>query len=322
MLGQGRQVVVARLEHGGAHRDLAAQRFLLVHAIAGAAGGIQGQLWCPQRGEALAGEVDMSLVERHDLGEQLLGRTEDARHTHSDEGVVAHEAGELQVLRMRRDQRQQFTQRGLVGHPAAMQADVQFDVDAHPGPQPLGQRQVLTQALRRIDQPLQLPRRVERALVLAVEQFRRTHRQRLAEEDVGIRKSDCVVVEERLVEGHQPPGAGAPGDVRQQAGRGQRLLHQPQMLAAAADRTHHHIDVVVQAIEVDEQHRAHRAIGLEFAVQRAEIVVVRPATVGGTHPGGSSRQQRAGPEAGEHELASIHGVAPFRSRPGWKRGAH
>lgn len=135
MLGQGRQVVVARLEHGGAHRDLAAQRFLLVHAIAGAAGGIQGQLWCPQRGEALAGEVDMSLVERHDLGEQLLGRTEDARHTHSDEGVVAHEAGELQVLRMRRDQRQQFTQRGLVGHPAAMQADVQFDVDAHPGPQ-------------------------------------------------------------------------------------------------------------------------------------------------------------------------------------------
>ena len=51
-----------------------------VHAIAGAAGGIQGRLWCPQRGEALAGEVDMSLVERHDLGEQLLGRTEDARH--------------------------------------------------------------------------------------------------------------------------------------------------------------------------------------------------------------------------------------------------
>lgn len=96
---------------------------------------------------------------------------------------------------MRRDQRQQFAQRGLVGHSAAMQADVQFDVDAHPGTQPLGQRQVLTQALRRIDQPLQLPRRVERTLVLAVEQFRRTHRQRLAEEDVGIRKSDRVVVE-------------------------------------------------------------------------------------------------------------------------------
>ena len=37
---------------------------------------------------------------------------------------------------MRRDQRQQFAQRGLVGHPAAMQADVQFDVDAHPGTQP------------------------------------------------------------------------------------------------------------------------------------------------------------------------------------------
>ena len=81
------------------------------------------------------------------------------------------------------------------------------------------------------------------------------------------------------------------------------------MLAAAADRTHHHIDVVVQAIEVDEQHRAHRAIGLEFAGS-ARGNSRRTASHGRrTHPGGSSRQQRAGPEAGEHELASIHGVA-------------
>ena len=151
---------MGRLEHGRTHRHFAAQRLPLMQAIAGAARGIERQVRVPEVGKLLPSEVDIAVVLSHDLGKQLIGTPEEARHPHADKGVVAHEPGKLQVLRVGTDQPQHLPQDGRVCHAAAMQADIQLDIDPQLSAQAPGQCQVLLQMRRRIEQPLQLPRRV------------------------------------------------------------------------------------------------------------------------------------------------------------------
>ncbi|MNQ98343.1 hypothetical protein D3C85_1140280 [compost metagenome] len=300
---------MGRFEQRRAHRDFAARAFALVHPVARAAGGVQRQVRPPERGVLRAGVVDEAVVEGHDLGEEFLGRAEDAGHAHADEGVVAHEAGELQVLRVGADQGQHPPQGHLVLHAATVQPNIQLDIDPQPGLQPLGQQQVLLQALGGIQQPLQLGRRVEGAAVVLVEQLRRAHRQRLAEQDVGVGEARGIVIEEGLVERHQPAGTGAAGDIVEQLRRRQGLLHQAQVLASAAHRLHHHVDVVVQPVQVDQQHRPHGPEGPEFAVQPGEVVAVGGALVGRPQPGTDAGEQHAGPGRADDEVASIHGFS-------------
>ncbi|MNW09455.1 hypothetical protein D3C71_2064590 [compost metagenome] len=57
-----------------------------------------------------------------------------------------------------------------------MQANIQFDVDPQPRAQALGQRQVLLQMRRGVEQPLQLSRGIERPVVGLIEQLCGTHR--------------------------------------------------------------------------------------------------------------------------------------------------
>ena len=120
---------MAGLEQTGADSHLAAQALLLVRPVARAAGGVEGQPRAPQRREALAGEVDIALIQRHDLGQQLVLAAEHGRQVHADEGVVTHEAGELQLLRVIGDQLQQLPERLGVAHATAVQAHIQFDID-------------------------------------------------------------------------------------------------------------------------------------------------------------------------------------------------
>ena len=114
-----------------------------------------------------------------------------------------------------------------------MQSHINLDVGAEPGAQTLGQLQVLLQAHRRVDQPLQLTRRIEGALQLLVEKRRGVNRQRLAHKDVEVRKCLGVDIEERLMKRHQPLGAGTLGDVANQRVAGQRFLDDAVVFAAA-----------------------------------------------------------------------------------------
>ena len=163
-----------------------------------------------------ASEIHAALINHHHLGEQFLGRTEYPRHAHAHKRVVTHEPGEHQVLRVGADQREHLPQRTYITDPAAMQADIQLDVDAHPCAQSLRQRQVLLQTFGIVDQPLQLLRGIERAFVGLIEQLCRTHWQRLAEQDVGLGKHDSIVIEERLVKRHELLRSGPLRDVAQQ----------------------------------------------------------------------------------------------------------
>ncbi|MNX88519.1 hypothetical protein D3C86_1204910 [compost metagenome] len=209
------------LEQPRPHRHFAAELFVFMHAIARAAGRIEGQPFAPQTGVLLTGEIDAAVVDHHHLGEQLLGRAQNPRHAHAHERVVAHEPGEFQVLRVLADQRQHLPECAKVADATAMQPDIQFDVHPYSRAQPLSQGEVLLQALRRIEQPLQLLRRVERPLVRLIEQLGRTHRQRLAQQNVGLGKLHRVMIEKRLVKRHQALGAGTSGDVGQQSRRRQ-----------------------------------------------------------------------------------------------------
>ena len=143
-----------RLEHRRTHRHFGAQAFLLMQAITRAASGVERQPFAPERGILLTGEIDGAVVDHHDLGEQFCGRTENPRHTHAHERVVAHEPGELQVLRMGADQLQHLPEYAQVAHATTVQAHVQFNIHAQPRPQTLGQRQVLLEPFRGIEQPL------------------------------------------------------------------------------------------------------------------------------------------------------------------------
>ncbi|MNZ52818.1 hypothetical protein D3C78_706800 [compost metagenome] len=235
----------------------------------------------PKPRKLLPGEVHVAVVARHDLGEQLVRRPQNAWHPHADKGVITHEAGKFQMLRISTNQTEHLSQRGSVRHTTAMQADVQFNVHPQPRPQPLGQGQVLLHVLGCVEQPLQLPRRVERTFVQAIEKLGRANRQRLAQQDVGSGKPLRVMIEKGLMKRHQSLRARALADVGQQLRRRQGFLHQTQLFAAALDRLHHHVDVVIEPFQVNQQQRAHRAVALQFLVQGAKVIAVGAATVTG-----------------------------------------
>ena len=211
------------------------------------------------------------------------------------------------MLRVGGDQVQHLRQHAVVGHATAMQADVDLDAGAQFRAQPLRQLQVLVQPLRGVDQPLQLALRIERPLQVAVEPLRGLYRQRLAHQDVEPGKVQGVQVGERLVERHQPLGAGAPGDVFDQLCRWQGLGDDAVVLAGSAQGAGDTIDVAVQPVQVDDHHRPHRPVAGQFAVERAEIGVVRLAAVARSLP-----PHRRGGQGSctDQEMATLHDCTP------------
>jgi hypothetical protein len=154
---------------------------------------------------------------------------------------------------------------------------------------------------------LQLARRIEAAAELAVEALRRPDRQGLAEQDVGVREPHRVVIEKGLMKGHQSPAAGASHHVIDQPGRRQRLLDDAVSASAApGHRGDHEVDVVIQAVEVDQQAGPHRAVLLQFLVQRGEIRIVRRTFVARAQQ--HSRRERARPQAqaAEQQAPALH----------------
>ncbi|AEK60044.1 hypothetical protein CFU_0206 [Collimonas fungivorans Ter331] len=136
----------------------------------------------------------------------------------------------------------------------------------------------MRQALRRIEQPLQLPGRIERALQLVVECGGGAHRHRFAEQDVNLREAPCLFAQERLVESHQAAAARRQQDVVKQSQRRQRFGDDAQRPAGSHDLPHQR-NVMVQAVEVDHQARARRTVPAQLGVERRKIGIVGRAAI-------------------------------------------
>jgi len=211
------------------------------------------------------------------------------------------------MLRIGRDRLQHRVQCRLILHAAAMQADVDLEVGAKLRAKALRQFQVLRQPFRRIDQPLQLARRIEAALQRGIEARRRAYRHRLAEQDVGIRECLGFGIQERLVEGHQATRAGLAEHVVEQADAGQRLGDHAETFRRA-DRLGHDADVVIDAIEVDQHAGPHRSLALQLGVECAEVLVVRRTLLARPRPPGPCDA-----EAGDSQqyVATFHFHSPL-----------
>ena len=117
---------------------------------------------------------------------------------------------------------------------------------------------------------------------MAVDRFRaafaREALHRLSEQDLRVRQCGRQLVHERLVKRHHPVGGGALADVAQQGDRGQRLVDHPEVLGLA-NRLPEHVDVLVQAIEIDDQRRPRRPAPPQHGVEGTEVVVIGTAVV-------------------------------------------
>jgi hypothetical protein len=222
--------------------------------------------------------------------------------------VIAHEAGKFELLRVSADEVEHLAQDGIALDTTAMQPNIDLDVGAQPGPQTLGQLQILLQARGRVDQPLQLTRGIEGALQLLVEKRRGPNRQRFSHKNVEVGKCLGVDIEEGLMKRHQSFGAGTLGDVANQRVTGQRFLDDAVVLAGAAQRLCDAIKVAIHAVEVDEHAGSHRAIFFELLVQRPEIFIIRRAVVGGAQGKGPCGPQAERPKCAEKEVTSSHAL--------------
>ena len=176
------------------------------------------------------------------------------------------------------DDREDAVERRGVLHAAAMEADVDLDVDPHAALQALGECRVFLEPLRGVDQPLQLLLRYEAAVQTGVELRGRLDRHGLPEEHLRGRELLGDLGEKRLVERHHPIGGGVLEDVPQQREGRQRLVDDAELLGRA-DRLAQHLDVLVEAVEIEEQHWPGRTLPLHHLVQGAEVRVVAAAVV-------------------------------------------
>jgi hypothetical protein len=233
-----------------------------------------------------------------------------------DVGLVAHQPGEFEpgILVDHREQAREL--RGLA-EPAAVEPDVDLDVDPERQLAARGELAVLAQPLGGVDQPLQLARRVERpGRQRAVESIGGEDRHGLAEQDVGGGQLAGDLVQEGLVERHQPVAAGAIHRVFEQPRAGQRLRDDPE--APGADLADDGIDVAIEAVEVDEHRRAGEAVVPERALELGEVARVAPLPATGRS---GPPERKAGRAAGrrEEELPPVHRSAsspsPRPSRP-------
>ena len=144
------------------------------------------------------------------------------------------------------------------------------------------QRLVLLQPRIGVDQPLQLARGIEGALVLCVKGLRGSQRHGLAQQDVGVRSQGGHGLQEGAVEHHECVGVGPPGNVVHQSRTGHRLDHDTVGLGGrSAGRPGYPVNVAVQPVQVDHQHRAVDLVRLQGLVEFFKVGRVRATLVAG-----------------------------------------
>jgi hypothetical protein len=193
-----------------------------------------------------------------------------------------------------------------------MQPHIDFHIDAQAAVQPSGQRQILVQPSRAVDQPLQLTIRVEPGVLwqFLVETGGGLHRHRFAEQQVAARLRLGHGVDERLMEHHHPVGAGLRHHFPDQRHAGQRLGDDA-VSAARRQRLLEASAIGRQPLPVDKQQRAPRAAIPEQGVVGLEVSAVGAALVAGFQPPG----RRQATAQGEQEGASFHAGCPLASMP-------
>ena len=201
------QIKIAGLDQTGAGGQFVDHGAVVVEADGGAAAAVETQGLIPVGGCQLVEAFDKALVDGLGFPVAFLGALNKGGQL-AHVGVIAHETAEAKSVWVGLDQGDHCIELVRVGEAAPVQAHVDLEIDVQAPVQIGGQLQILLQPRAGIDQPLELPLRIEGATCFAVKLSGGLDRHGLAQQHVHAGLCVGQGIHERLMEHHDTVAAG------------------------------------------------------------------------------------------------------------------